>query len=125
MPASERSGIADRLLNISSPPSPLSSTVKIFCETGSYIFSQTLFTRRTGCDSRLVGWVVTVSELVICVVTVDPLAFVPLAFFAATLTFIGETLAFLSALSAWCSCNIEAILATRGFATRAQELCLS
>lgn len=32
----------------------------------------------------------TISELVLCVVTVDPLSFVPLAFFAAALTFIGE-----------------------------------
>ncbi|CAM9846217.1 unnamed protein product [Hapterophycus canaliculatus] len=60
--------------------------------TGSYIFSQTLFTRRTGCKSRLIGWVVTISELVVCVVTVDPLAYVPLLFFAATLSFIGETI---------------------------------
>ncbi len=56
----------------------------------SYIFSQTLFTRRTNCDSRLIGWVVTISELAMCVVTVDPLAYVPLLFFAATLSFIGE-----------------------------------
>lgn len=55
----------------------------------SYIFSQTLFTRRTNCPSRLIGWVVTVSELALCVVTVDPLAYVPLLFFAATLSFIG------------------------------------
>eukprot|EP00904_Undaria_pinnatifida_P013030 jgi/Undpi1/8858/HiC_scaffold_25.g11320.m1 len=60
--------------------------------TGSYIFSQTLFTRRTGCHTRLVGWVVTISELAICLVTIDPLAYVPLAFFAATLTFIAVDL---------------------------------
>lgn len=55
----------------------------------SYIFSQTLFTRRTNCPCRLIGWVVTVSELAMCVITVDPLAYVPLLFFAATLSFIG------------------------------------
>ncbi|CAM9886063.1 unnamed protein product [Laminaria digitata] len=60
--------------------------------TGSYIFSQTLFTRRTGCHTRLIGWVVTISELAICLVTIDPLAYVPLAFFAATLTFIAVDL---------------------------------
>ncbi|CAM9881498.1 unnamed protein product, partial [Ectocarpus fasciculatus] len=58
--------------------------------TGSYIFSQTLFTRRTGCQSRLIGWFVAVSELAMCVVTIDPMAYVPLLFFAATLSFIGE-----------------------------------
>ncbi|CAN0099572.1 unnamed protein product, partial [Discosporangium mesarthrocarpum] len=60
--------------------------------TGSYIFSQTLFTRRTGVSSRLVGWVVSVSELAVCLVTVDPLSYVPLAFFASTLTFIAVEL---------------------------------
>eukprot|EP00752_Nemacystus_decipiens_P005603 g5071.t1 len=60
--------------------------------TGSYIFSQTLFTRRTNCPSRLIGWVVTVSELAVCVITVDPLAYVPLLFFAATLSFIAVEL---------------------------------
>ncbi|CBN78269.1 conserved unknown protein [Ectocarpus siliculosus] len=60
--------------------------------TGSYIFSQTLFTRRTGCQSRLIGWFVAVSELAMCVVTIDPMAFVPLLFFAATLSFIAVEL---------------------------------
>lgn len=31
-----------------------------------------------------------VSELAMCVVTIDPMAYVPLLFFAATLSFIGE-----------------------------------
>ncbi|CAN0029250.1 unnamed protein product, partial [Choristocarpus tenellus] len=61
--------------------------------TGSYIFSQTLFTRRTGTNSRLIGWVVSASELALCLITADPLAYVPLAFFASTLTFIGAVLA--------------------------------
>ncbi|CAM9877180.1 unnamed protein product [Ectocarpus sp. 12 AP-2014] len=60
--------------------------------TGSYIFSQTLFTRRTGCQSRLIGWFVAVSELAMCVVTIDPMAYVPLLFFAATLSFIAVEL---------------------------------
>ncbi|CAM9434688.1 unnamed protein product, partial [Sphacelaria rigidula] len=59
---------------------------------GSYIFSQTLFTRRTGCTSRLVGWVVTFAELAVCLVTIDPMAYVPLSFFAAALTFIAVDL---------------------------------
>lgn len=81
----------------SPPPSPLLSLPLLSLPLPnplrfphcSYIFSQTLFTRRTNCPSRLIGWVVTISELLVCVITVDPLAYVPLLFFAATLSFIG------------------------------------
>jgi SulP family sulfate permease len=57
--------------------------------TGSYIFSQTIFTARTGSRSRVVGWVVAASELAVCLVPADVMAFVPRFFFAATLIFIG------------------------------------
>jgi sulfate permease, SulP family len=57
--------------------------------TGSYIFSQTIFTCRSGCHSRIVGAIVAVCELGVVVAQVNLLAYVPLFFFAATLTFIG------------------------------------
>ncbi|CAM9587850.1 unnamed protein product, partial [Phaeothamnion confervicola] len=57
--------------------------------TGSYIFSQTIFTYRTKCRSRLVGWIVMLSELAVFLMRADPLMYVPLFFFAATLIFIA------------------------------------
>lgn len=57
--------------------------------TGSYIFSQTIFTCRTGTRSRLVGWCVFLCELVVVVVPLDLSASLPLYFFSATLSFVG------------------------------------
>ena len=57
--------------------------------TGSYIFSQTIFTCRSRCHSRKVGAVVAAAELAVVALKVNLLAFVPLFFFAATLMFIG------------------------------------
>jgi len=57
--------------------------------TGSYIFSQTIFTCRSGCHSKGVGAVVAIAELAVVFVQVDLLAWIPLFFFAATLIFIG------------------------------------
>ena len=57
--------------------------------TGSYIFSQTIFTCRSGCRSRIVGVVVVVCELVAGVTKLDLLGALPLFFFAATLAFVG------------------------------------
>jgi SulP family sulfate permease len=56
---------------------------------GSYIFSQTIFTYRTKCNTRLIGWIVTAAELTVFFMSADPLMYVPLFFFAATLTFIA------------------------------------
>ena len=38
--------------------------------TGSYIFSQTIFTCRSGCHTRLVGLIVAISELGVVVAQV-------------------------------------------------------
>jgi len=57
--------------------------------TGSYIFSQTIFTFRTGCSSRLVGIVVILSELILFLIPINIMQFVPLYFFASTLIFIA------------------------------------
>jgi len=56
---------------------------------GSYIFSQTIFTCRTGSRSYLVGWVVAIVELAVFLVPVDVMSYVPRFFFAATLMFIA------------------------------------
>ena len=57
--------------------------------TGSYIFSQTIFTYRTGTDSRLVGVVVIVSEFLLFAAPINIMSYVPKFFFAATLIFIA------------------------------------
>jgi len=57
--------------------------------TGSYIFSQTIFTYRTKTNSRLVGLVVFVSEFLLFLAPFNIMAFVPKYFFAATLIYIG------------------------------------
>lgn len=57
--------------------------------TGSYIFSQTIFGYRSGCHLRSVAAVMLVLEIIVFGLKVDPLAYVPLFFFAATLIFIA------------------------------------
>jgi SulP family sulfate permease len=57
--------------------------------TGSYIFSQTLFTYRTGCRSRWVGILVGLSFVAVVVSQVNFLEITPLFFLGSTLIFIG------------------------------------
>ena len=57
--------------------------------TGSYIFSQTIFGFRSGVHLRAVAGVMLVLEIIVFALKVDPLAYVPLFFFAATLIFIA------------------------------------
>lgn len=57
--------------------------------TGSYIFSQTIFTYRSNASSRIVGIVVIVCELVLFLLPYNILAYIPSYFFAATLIFIA------------------------------------
>jgi SulP family sulfate permease len=57
--------------------------------TGSYIFSQTIFGFRTGFHFRSVAVVMIVLQVAVFLVTLDPLSYIPLFFFAATLIFIG------------------------------------
>mmetsp|Transcript_7295 Transcript_7295/g.13152 ORF Transcript_7295/g.13152 Transcript_7295/m.13152 type:complete len:1011 (+) Transcript_7295:372-3404(+) len=57
--------------------------------TGSYIFSQTIFTYRTNTNSRLVGFIVIISELGLFMSPINVMEYVPLFFFAATLIFIA------------------------------------
>ena len=56
--------------------------------TGSYIFSQSIFTFRTGTRSRLCGLVLIVAELAVFLSPIDLMTYIPLYFFAATLHFI-------------------------------------
>jgi len=57
--------------------------------TGSYIFSQTIFTFRTGTRSRVCGLIVILVEALLFVLPVSIVAFVPKLFFGAVLTFIA------------------------------------
>lgn len=57
--------------------------------TGSYIFSQTIFTYRSKTNSRIVGVCVIISEFAIVLVPLSVMSLVPRFFFAATLIFIA------------------------------------
>jgi len=57
--------------------------------TGSYIFSQTIFTYRTGCRSRWIGVLVAFTFIAVVVSTVNFLEVTPLFFLGSTLMFIG------------------------------------
>jgi MFS superfamily sulfate permease-like transporter len=57
--------------------------------TGSYIFSQTIFTFRTRTNSRLVGVVVFLSEILLFCLPLSIMEYVPRYFFGATLIFIA------------------------------------
>ena len=57
--------------------------------TGSYIFSQTIFTCRARIDSRIVGWVVAVLELGVCLLPFSATDYIPNFFFGAALIYIG------------------------------------
>ena len=57
--------------------------------TGSYIFSQTIFTYRTGCRSRWIGALVALTFVAVVVSTVNFLEVTPLFFLGSTLIFIG------------------------------------
>ncbi len=46
--------------------------------TGSYIFSQTIFTYRTHTNTRMVGLWVIAGELLLFVLRVDPMMYIPL-----------------------------------------------
>lgn len=60
--------------------------------TGSYIFSQTIFTYRTGTNSRWVGFLVALSFLGVVLSTINVLQVTPLFFLGSTLIFIGVDL---------------------------------
>ena len=62
--------------------------------TGSYIFSQTIFTYRTGVHSRWIGALIMLVFLYIVLSTVNVLQIAPLFFLGSTLIFIGYDLLF-------------------------------
>ncbi|KAG6611774.1 Sulfate Permease (SulP) Family [Phytophthora cinnamomi] len=55
--------------------------------SGSYIFSQTIFTYRSKTNSRIVGVCVSISEFGVVLAPVSVMSYVPRFFFAATLIF--------------------------------------
>lgn len=57
--------------------------------TGSYIFSQTIFTFRSRTNSRIVGVCVIVSEFAIVLLPLSVMSYIPRFFFAATLIFVA------------------------------------
>jgi SulP family sulfate permease len=62
--------------------------------TGSYIFSQTIFTYRTGVHDRIIGVMIMAVFLYIVVSPVNVLEISPLFFLGSTLIFIGYDLMF-------------------------------
>ena len=60
--------------------------------TGSYIFSQTLFTFRTRAHSRIVGASLVVCESLIVMLPVSVVSYLPLFFFGSVMVFIGVDL---------------------------------
>jgi MFS superfamily sulfate permease-like transporter len=60
--------------------------------TGSYIFSQTIFSLRAKVESRLTGAVIIGLELMIFVMPFSPIAYVPKAFFGSLLVLIAVDL---------------------------------
>ncbi|KAL7509915.1 hypothetical protein ACHAXN_011001, partial [Cyclotella atomus] len=64
----------------------------LFGFTGSYIFSQTIFTYRTGCHSRWIAVFIMIAYLAVCASTINILQIAPLFFLGATLIFIGYDL---------------------------------
>lgn len=60
--------------------------------TGSYIFSQTIFTYRTGVHSRWIGVLVCIVYIVVVVSPMNLLQIAPLFFLGSTLIFIGYDL---------------------------------
>ena len=60
--------------------------------TGSYIFSQTIFTYRTGAHSRWIGFFIMIAFAYVVVSPVNVLQVAPLFFLGSTLIFIGYDL---------------------------------
>lgn len=62
--------------------------------TGSYIFSQTIFSLRVGIRSRINGWAVAFVELMFVVLPFDMVAIFPKFFFGSLLLWIAFDLMF-------------------------------
>ena len=69
--------------------------------TGSYIFSQTIFTYRTGVHSRWIGVFIVIMFAYIVASPVNILEVVPLFFLGSTLIFIGYVLFESTSMSLW------------------------
>lgn len=77
------------------PPSSSVVSGILIGQTGSYIFSQTLFTYRTGCHTRWVGVFCTIFFLSTAFSSVNFLEITPLFFLGSTLVFLGTDLLFI------------------------------
>jgi sulfate permease, SulP family len=61
--------------------------------TGSYIFSQTVFTQRSGCTHRLNGYVVVVAELLLFLVPMSFVQYLPNFYYGALMLVFGLEIA--------------------------------
>ncbi len=61
--------------------------------TGSYIFSQTLFSLKMGIDSRVMGTVVALAEILVFMLPVNSMAYLPNFYFGALVLWIGIDIA--------------------------------
>lgn len=61
--------------------------------TGSYIFSQTLFSLKMGINSRMMGTVVAAAEIAVFMLPVNTMAYVPNFYFGALVIWIGVDIA--------------------------------
>ncbi|KAL4547721.1 hypothetical protein Ndes2526B_g06954 [Nannochloris sp. 'desiccata'] len=61
--------------------------------TGSYIFSQTLFSLKMGIDSRIMGAVVAAAEILVFMLPVNTMAYLPNFYFGALVLWIGIDIA--------------------------------
>ena len=57
--------------------------------TGSYIFSQTIFTMRRGVSTRICGYTVAVCELAVILLPISITSYVPKMFFGSLLVLIS------------------------------------
>lgn len=62
--------------------------------TGSYIFSQTIFTMRRGVYSRVNGYTVAVCELLLILAPISVISYLPKMFFGSLLVLISTDLMF-------------------------------
>jgi sulfate permease, SulP family len=57
--------------------------------TGSYIFSQTVFTQRSGCENRLIGYVIVVAEMLLFLVPMSFVQYLPNFYYGALMLVFG------------------------------------
>lgn len=62
--------------------------------SGSYIFSQTIFTMRRNVDTRICGYTIAIVELAVVICPISLLSYIPKFFFGSLLVLISMDLMF-------------------------------